>query len=245
MSSQNDVVDLHGESLSWPEIERRFGIYGTELTDDDRFKKAMNLIEGPEYLDIGSDIGLACRFQSINHHDWHITGVDILAMPVRVAEKFRPMDNVTYQVRDFQKDRFHANQFDCISALEVIEHTNDAGRFIVDMAHILKPSGCVVISTPNAVSLQNILRHFGQNIRNRVLQIASEQTNTGTNFDHVASFDVFTITRLLHKCGLEYVCHDYAGMTLPISRSKWVAVPFLSALVPFLSNTIIIKARKR
>ena len=242
--SANDVVDLHGESLSWPEIERRFGIHGSELTDDDRFKKAMNLIEGPEYLDIGSDIGLACRFQSINHHDWHITGVDILPIPVQVAKKFRSAENITYRVSDFQKNKFYANQFDCVSALEVIEHISNPGQFITEVSRILKPSGCVVISTPNAVSLQNILRHVGQNIKNRVLQISGEKTNTGTNFDHVSSFDVFTLTRLLDRCGLEYVCHEYAGMTLPISRSKWVAVPFLSALVPFLSNTIIIKARK-
>jgi len=51
--------------------------------------------------------------------------------------------------------------FDVVYAGEIIEHTWEPGRMIKECARILKPTGVLVLDTPNVYSLINVLRlHF-------------------------------------------------------------------------------------
>ncbi len=50
------------------------------------------------------------------------------------------------------------NQFDCIYAGEIIEHTWTPGIMITECRRILKPGGLLILDTPNPYSITNILR---------------------------------------------------------------------------------------
>jgi ubiquinone/menaquinone biosynthesis C-methylase UbiE len=52
---------------------------------------------------------------------------------------------------------FRKNYFDVIHANQVIEHVASLDRFVQEMYRILKPGGCVIVSTENQCSWHNIL----------------------------------------------------------------------------------------
>jgi len=47
------------------------------------------------------------------------------------------------------RDRFSAGSFDVVTAFEVLEHVDDVGAFLTELNSLLRPSGHLVISTPN------------------------------------------------------------------------------------------------
>lgn len=55
---------------------------------------------------------------------------------------------------------FESNSFDCIVALEVVEHLDRWGTFIGEAYRILKPNGFFLISLPNILNLSSRLRYL-------------------------------------------------------------------------------------
>jgi len=63
-------------------------------------------------------------------------------------------------------DAIGLNSFDLIVAVEVIEHVESPLNFLRNIARLLAPSGCAVVTTPNVDSLPARLRFlFGGKIR--------------------------------------------------------------------------------
>ena len=48
---------------------------------------------------------------------------------------------------------FDDGSFDCVIAVEIIEHLHDRFRFLRDSGRILKPGGTMVLTTPNVLNL--------------------------------------------------------------------------------------------
>ncbi|GEM_PF-2283591 len=235
----------NGRSLTEGELDAVLDADRKTHASDDRLQKTARLIQGKRVLEVGCAGGIIINYFARMHPDWKFTGTDILSESIRIANEKHKLPNTVFETRDLLKKRFPKNSFDCILFLEVIEHVSNPGEFLKEFHNILSPGGCLIISTPNAVSSQNIARHFGQNISSRVKQIMSEPANTGTHLDHVAAYDVFTLTRLLERSGFSYKEHKYARFTLPLSRSKWVSLDFLSNVLKPLSDDLIVKAVKR
>lgn len=67
-------------------------------------------------------------------------------------------------LQDITKTTFKNNTFDGIVSVEVIEHIQDDSAFIYQIHRILKPGGCVVLTTPNGEAVENInpdhFRHY-------------------------------------------------------------------------------------
>ena len=57
--------------------------------------------------------------------------------------------NVQLEIGDVTMLRFPAESFDKILCSEVIEHVPDLERAISEMYRVLKPGGCLVVSSPN------------------------------------------------------------------------------------------------
>ena len=81
-------------------------------------------------------------------------------------------------------------QFDTIIAGEIIEHLDNPGAFLRNMAKHLKPEGTLVITTPNPFYAKQIWKIWRYN-RPQVHE------------EHTCWFDPFTLSVLCKLCGLE------------------------------------------
>ncbi len=214
------------------------------LRKDSRFKKSFELVEGPNILDVGCSIGAVSYTIAKEHPNWEVTGVDILPESIRIAKEKMKLSNSRYEVRDVLTKPFKPNSFDCVIFLETIEHVDVPGAFIRQFHRVLKPGGFLIVSTPNALAVQSVARHFGQNIRNRLHAIRTEPKNTGTHLEHVGLYDVYTLVRLLDRNGLQYQEHHYARFNVPLSRKASINLGLMENVLKPMCDTIIVKARK-
>ena len=102
-------------------------------------------------LEVGSGSGLGCTF--LGQHCQEVTGLDIKTTEVEEARSICKRDNVKFEVGDIF-DRPAGRDFDCVVALDVIEHMDeDMGRKLVAaMARQLKPNGFLALGTPSSYS---------------------------------------------------------------------------------------------
>lgn len=75
-------------------------------------------------------------------------------------------DGVTFQLEDALDLSFEDESFDCVIALEVIEHVDDDDRFVAEALRVTRPGGQVIYTTPNRLRLTALARHaVGRPIR--------------------------------------------------------------------------------
>jgi len=243
-----------GKEFSKSELEKRFNDYETnyERDPDQRLKPVIDMIEGEKVLDVGCAGGEISK--QISKKKIQVHGIDILEESIQIAKQFNSTDNTTFEVRDLLLEPFPPESFDCVIFLETIEHVDNPMQYLKEFFRILKPGGCVMISTPNATSLKNILYALSYNKKNKqkkiIEEIKTEQKNTGTQLEHIFNWDFPTLVRLIDKSGFEVVEHVFA-------RSGPIIIPFFGKRIeiikvnsnflkkfPTLMTTHVIKARK-
>jgi 2-polyprenyl-3-methyl-5-hydroxy-6-metoxy-1,4-benzoquinol methylase len=111
-------------------------------------------------LDLGAGPGAMCE-------RLHDLGFDVLAVDRDSAAYQGTQQFVTQDLNDPQFARaIGLASFDLIVAVEVIEHVESPINFLRNLARLLAPGGCAVITTPNVDSLPARLRFlFGGKIR--------------------------------------------------------------------------------
>ncbi len=95
-------------------------------------------------LDIGCGFG-----QSLGYHEARgcdVYGVDADANVLRVADKY----GYKIHVGLFDVNLYESEYFDFVTADQVIEHVTNPIQTLSDIASILKPSGKLILSTPNS-----------------------------------------------------------------------------------------------
>ncbi|MGB5136335.1 MAG: methyltransferase domain-containing protein [Prochlorococcaceae cyanobacterium] len=119
----------------------------------------------------------------------HLTGVDISPPPSSAG--------VTYQQADL--DHFTLSSakqsFDLALAIEVIEHIENPGLFLAELARLLKPGGLALFTTPNLHSAQAKLLFA---LTDRLKQFDAKGDPT-----HIMPIVQFPFTRLLNRHGFE------------------------------------------
>jgi len=252
MTEKSYVYD--GKKYSKTEMQKIFGKSKNAEEDiSQRFVQALNMIEGRDVLDVGCAAGSYTK--QIAEKGFRTLGIDVLESSIEIAKDFNSTTNASYEVRDLLKKPFPENSFDCITFLETIEHVENPAGYLKEFYRILRPNGCLVLSTPNATSLKNILYALSYRKKKKRLklakEIATEQKHTGTQLEHIFNWDFPVLVRLLDLCGFEHVDHSFA-------RSGPIIVPFFgkrreiikkdSTFLKFampLMATHIIKSRKR
>lgn len=114
-----------------------------------RYKFVARLLKRTDrVLEVGSGSGLGCMF--LGQHAAEVTGIDVKTTEVEEARRLNRRENVSFVVDDLF-NRPPARSYDCVIALDVIEHMPIAqGRELVRaMVAQLKPSGMLVIGTPS------------------------------------------------------------------------------------------------
>lgn len=113
---------------------------------DDRGRKAF-------YLDCGCGDGELTLKLAKKIGTKKIFGVEILSSKAACARQ----KGIEVFGGDLNKEiSFPDHSFDVITAIQVIEHLYDLDTFVSELKRMLKPGGCLVISTPNLASWHNI-----------------------------------------------------------------------------------------
>lgn len=113
----------------------------------------------------------------------HSTGIDISSN-----------SNADY-IEDAEASQRFNGQFDLVIMKHVIEHSNSI-RMMQAAHRFLKQHGRIYVETPNAYDLAKLIRFFEQG-----WYTASE--------DHVQTYGVFELTRLLENNGFKVLRHGY------------------------------------
>jgi ubiquinone/menaquinone biosynthesis C-methylase UbiE len=75
-------------------------------------------------------------------------------------------EGVTFQLEDALDLSFEDGSFDCVIALEVIEHVESDDRFVAEALRVTRPGGQVIYTTPNRLRLTSVARYaIGRPIR--------------------------------------------------------------------------------
>lgn len=244
-----------GKNYSKPEIKKllELSTEKSEKNPDPRLVQTLRMIEGKDVLDVGCAAGNLTR--KIAQMGFKVHGIDVLETSIKIAKEFNGAPNVSYEVRDILNQPFPENSFDCITFLETIEHIDNPSSYLREFHRILRPHGCVIISTPNATSLKNILYALSYRKKEKQNQIAKEialePRNVGTQLEHIYNWDFPTLIRLLDRCGFDYVEHAFARsgpIMVPIFGKRVQIIRMNSRILGKFESLMvdqIIKARKR
>lgn len=78
-----------------------------------------------------------------------VLGVDVDADAVAYARRRYGADNVEFDAMDVAALRLDDASFDVVVSFETIEHLPDRDAFLREVVRVLRPSGTLVVSTPN------------------------------------------------------------------------------------------------
>jgi len=252
MNEKTYVYD--GRTYSKTEIQKMMIESATKILNlDQRVFHTLRMLEGKEILDVGCAGGALTKRMALQGFKVH--GIDVLESSIEIAKDFNSAPNTSFEVRDLLIHPFSENNFDCIIFTETIEHVENPAQYLREFHRILRPNGCIILSTPNATSLKNLLYALSYRKKEKRIsvakEIASEQRKTGTQIEHIYNWDFPTLIRLLDRCGFDHVDHAFAGsgpIMIPFFGKKIQVIKansnVLKSFEP-LMTTHVIKARKR
>lgn len=169
--------------------------------------------------------------------DNEVYGVEILRGPAEQAEA----KGVKVERFDLNKNHWPLEKefFDVVVAGEIIEHVSSADSFLENVYRVLKPSGMLLLSTPNLASLgRRLLLLLG---KNPFIEISGLIDINGVPaVGHVRYFTKSSLTKLLRAHGFS---------PLEITSDCFTLGPIKSALLaklfPCLSWRLIVKVEKK
>jgi 2-polyprenyl-6-hydroxyphenyl methylase / 3-demethylubiquinone-9 3-methyltransferase len=100
-------------------------------------------------LDLGCGGGLVC--EPLARLGGNVTGVDAGAKTVEVARRHAAQMglSIDYRVASSSDLVDEGCLFDVVLALEIVEHVADVSLFIQECARLVRPGGCLILSTIN------------------------------------------------------------------------------------------------
>ncbi len=122
-------------------------IHGLPVIHEEAEKAAIRAFApGGDVLDIASGSGALCL--RLHDRGFKLTGCDL------VTENFRLHDELPFVEVNLNlpfSERF-SQQFDGITATEIIEHVENPRHFLRECFALLKPGGTLILTTPNVDS---------------------------------------------------------------------------------------------
>jgi ubiquinone/menaquinone biosynthesis C-methylase UbiE len=122
------------------------------------------------------------------------------------------------------------NTFDIVIAIEVIEHITDHDTFISESSRILKPGGCLLLSTPNILSLKSRIRFL---FRGFFYSFDPLEINNYDGLQHVASLTLDQYNYIAVKNGFKEAEYD-------IDKKQNSSVLLLVLIYPFIWFNMVV-----
>jgi len=176
-------------------------------------------------LDIGFGSGIIEDLIYKDQIKANIFGIDIARQSVRIAQKKMP--NADFCVGSILKLPYKNSQFDCVLALEILEHIQPHNTFkaLFEVNRVLKKGGCFIVSIPLNEGLENLVK-----------------TNTNLNA-HVRVYSPELIKAELSIAGFNLIKEHY----LYAFHSFYAVKSFIARLTTdkYKPNNIILICRKK
>jgi SAM-dependent methyltransferase len=196
--SRNHLLTLFAEELSDINF-REYGMLNFKTTIKNRMEVIEPLIKDKKVLDLGVVDSRRDRhqtkerleklpnllFRRICDINPETMGVDIDKQGIALLRK----QGFNVEVADVMKMDL-GKKFDVIIAGEIIEHLENPGIFLRNMAKHLEPDGVLLVTTPNPFYFKQVWQIFRRN-RPQVHE------------EHTCWFDPMTMSRLAKICGLK------------------------------------------
>jgi SAM-dependent methyltransferase len=161
-----------------------------------------------------------------------IVGLDVSESALRTARQLG-IDPVRGQLEGFLP--FRDSSFGTVLAAEVIEHVFDTQAFLDEVARVLRPGGCLVLTTPNLVALSGRVQLvLGRSPHN--IEFDASPTTSG----HIRYFTFNTLELLIRRSGL----HPRGRWTNVAHFSVLGSSELVGRLRPSLGHTMIALAEK-
>jgi 2-polyprenyl-3-methyl-5-hydroxy-6-metoxy-1,4-benzoquinol methylase len=206
MNPQPDKAEVHqryrkafGKDYLFYELENEAAFLALQrlaLSDSgfEKLEKALMLPPDnrPGVLDIGCATG--ALLAHLRDRGWRVTGVEISPC----AEYARNERNLDVRSLPLEENHFPPESFNVVLASHLIEHLNNPRSFLDETRRILKPGGCVFITTPNIRGFQ--ARLMGSRWRSAI-------------FDHLYLFSTRTLKAMLKETGFAVEgVHTWGGL---------------------------------
>lgn len=165
----NEAVVITSKSKSLQDLVANTGerlLYNASVESDTknhhikRYEFATEKLDQTKsVLDVGCGVGYGSYMMS--HKAKEVLGVDISKTAVNFANKSYSNTNLSYRMQDI----FALNEkYDLITCFEVLEHLEviQVPDFIFKLKNLLKPDGCVLLSTPTNTRMDKNIYHINQ-----------------------------------------------------------------------------------
>lgn len=211
-ASQAEINKFSSLASSWwdPQGELK-SLHDINPLRLDWIRTQVDSLDGLKILDIGCGGGLLTEAMALEGAN--VTGIDLAVDSLEIAKLHGLESNVdvNYEcisAEDYAKQ--HANQFDLVSCMELLEHVPNPASIIQASANLVKPGGIVVFSTLN----RNLKSFLGAILAAEyVLQMVPKGTHSYEKF--ITPSELGTMAR---KAGLEVSA--IAGISYqPISKT--------------------------
>jgi SAM-dependent methyltransferase len=163
-----------------------------------------------------------------------ITGIDAAQAAVEKA-KCRGIDARVGDLNDPLP--FPTASFDAVFAGEILEHVFDIDTLLSQISRVLRPSGLLIVTTPNLAALgRRLLLMFN---RNPHIEISFSGDAAG----HIRYFVRSTLSSILGKHG--FLVESIVSDVVNFNSSGSLRSLRLARLYPSLGKTLIAQARKK
>lgn len=161
-------------------------------------------LSGKEVLDVGCGGGILSESMAVRGAK--VTGIDMGAMPLRVAELHTLESGVEVTYRQVPVETLaeeSPSRFDVVTCMEMLEHVPDPSSVVAACSRLVKPGGFVFFSTLNRNPKSYLLAIIGAEY---VLRMLPRGTHDYARFIKPSELDAWVRTAGLHT-------HDIIGMT--------------------------------
>lgn len=183
---------------------------------------------GAKSLDIGSLFGYVCLgYQLIGYKSY---GIDLKKYVDQFVTRFNSW-GIINKVCDLEHELipFSDNEFDFIMASEVLEHFRfHPSIFFKEVSRVLKPGGHLIITTPNLIRLNNVLKLIAGR------SINWDITDEYWDGAHAREFTASEIILLANKSGLALEKIEYKNFSYP---NLSLIVKIINKVIGFLFSS--------
>ena len=112
------------------------------------YQRAQSIVSDKVVLDLGCNSGYGTNL--LSEKAIKIIGVDVSSLAIETAKSKYKKNNLNFQLVDGIKLPFEDATFDAVTSFQVIEHLVDYEIYFNEIKRVLRPSGVLILTTPNA-----------------------------------------------------------------------------------------------
>ena len=114
-----------------------------------RDPQQLRCLDDLDIVDVGCGGGLLC--EPLSRLGARVTGIDPAAETIEAARRHAAGQGLRIDYRAARVEEVAASgaRYDCVLIMEVVEHVPDVPAFLTTCAKLLRPNGCMLLSTIN------------------------------------------------------------------------------------------------